>query len=211
MPGARGPGERPGALTDPWRRHDNGKIRGMTCVGAYVDKATLLPETFWDMLRSRMRALGARIFATTNPDAPSQWLREKFIDDPEVRRSMKEFSFELDDNIHLTADYVEETKRMYSGQLYGRFILGAWNAAEGAVFDMFDRSRHVVDILPPITRWLALCVDYGTSNPTHAYIAGHGSGRMPLRGGGLAVRRAEGPAPDHRPGDVRAAPGVAGP
>ncbi|MDW4902886.1 phage terminase large subunit [Streptomyces californicus] len=150
------------------------KIRGMTCVGAYVDEGTLLPETFWDMLRTRMRAPGARIFATTNPDAPSHWLREKFIDDPEVRRSMKVFSFELDDNIHLTADYVEETKRMYSGLFYRRFILGEWCAAEGAVFDMFDRSRHVVDILPPITRWLALGVDYGTSNPTHAVLLGIG-------------------------------------
>ncbi|WP_413757202.1 PBSX family phage terminase large subunit [Streptomyces sp. MMBL 11-3] len=151
------------------------KIRGMTCVGAYVDEATLLPETFWDMLRTRMRAPGARIFATTNPDSPTHWLREKFIDEPEVRRSMKVFSFELDDNIHLTADYVEETKRMYSGLFYRRFILGEWCAAEGAVFDMFDRSRHVVDILPPITRWLSLGIDYGTSNPTHAVLLGMGS------------------------------------
>ncbi|MFD8072165.1 PBSX family phage terminase large subunit [Streptomyces sp. NPDC059718] len=151
------------------------KIRGMTCVGAYVDEATLLPETFWDMLRTRMRAPGARIFATTNPDAPTHWLREKFIDDPEVRRSMKVFSFELADNIHLTPEYIEETQQMYSGLFYRRFILGEWCAAEGAVFDMFDRSRHVVDILPPITRWLALGIDYGTSNPTHAVLLGIGT------------------------------------
>ncbi|MFD3999022.1 phage terminase large subunit [Streptomyces sp. NPDC058583] len=70
----------------------------------------MLPETFWDMLRTRMRAPGARIFATTNPDSPTHWLREKFIDDAEVRRSMRVFSFKLDDNIHPTPDYVEETK-----------------------------------------------------------------------------------------------------
>ncbi|MGA5467837.1 PBSX family phage terminase large subunit [Streptomyces arboris] len=155
------------------------KIRGMTCVGAYVDEATLLPETFWDMLRTRMRAPGARIFATTNPDAPTHWLREKFIDDPEVRRSMKVFSFELDDNIHLTADYVEETKRMYSGLFYRRFILGEWCVAEGAVYSMFDPNRHVVDIVPAIERWITLGVDYGTANPLHAVLVGLGTdGRL---------------------------------
>lgn len=151
------------------------KIRGMTCVGAYVDEATLLPETFWEMLRTRMRAPGARILATTNPDAPTHWLREKYIDDPETRRSIKVFSFELDDNIHLEPEYVADIKASHQGLFYRRFILGEWCAAEGAVFDMFDRARHVVDILPPITRWLSLGIDYGTSNPTHAVLVGFGN------------------------------------
>ncbi|MFE4991416.1 PBSX family phage terminase large subunit [Streptomyces mirabilis] len=155
------------------------KIRGMTCVGAYVDEATLLPETFWDMLRTRMRAPGARIFATTNPDTPSHWLREKFIDDPDVRQSMKVFSFELADNIHLTPEYVEETKRMYSGLFYRRFILGEWCVAEGAIYSMFDQDRHVVDILPAIEQWITLGIDYGTSNPLHAVLVGVGTdGRL---------------------------------
>lgn len=151
------------------------KIRGMTCVGAYVDEATLLPETFWEMLRTRMRAKGARIFATTNPDSPTHWLREKYMQDQAQRRAMKVFSFELDDNIHLEQEYVDDIKASHQGLFYRRFILGEWCAAEGAIFDMFDRSRHVVDILPPITRWLALGVDYGTSNPTHAILIGFGS------------------------------------
>ncbi|MFD0210822.1 PBSX family phage terminase large subunit [Streptomyces hirsutus] len=151
------------------------KIRGMTCVGAYVDELTLLPETFWEMLRTRMRAPGARIYATTNPDAPTHWFKEKYIDDPETRRSMKVFSFQLDDNIHLEPEYVADIKASHQGLFYRRFIEGQWCAAEGAVFDMFDRARHVVDILPPITRWLALGIDYGTSNPTHAVLVGFGN------------------------------------
>jgi hypothetical protein len=47
------------------------KIRGMTCAGAYVDEATLLPEVFWEMLRTRMRVVGARAYASTNPDSPN--------------------------------------------------------------------------------------------------------------------------------------------
>ena len=39
---------------------------------------------------------------------------------------------------------------------------------------MFDESRHVVDILPPISDWLCLAVDYGTTNPLHALLIGLG-------------------------------------
>ena len=155
------------------------KIRGMTCAGAYVDEATLLPETFWDMLRTRMRAPGARIFATTNPDSPAHWLKAQFIDDPTARRAMKVFSFKLDDNTHLEPEYVADVKASHQGLFYKRFILGEWCVAEGAVYSMFDHSRHVVDIVPPIARWIALGVDYGTANPLHAILVGLGTdGRL---------------------------------
>lgn len=155
------------------------KIRGMTCAGAYVDEATLLLEPFWDMLLTRMRAPGARIYASTNPDSPAHWLKAEFIDNTVRRASLKVFSFALDDNIHLGAEYIERTKQMYSGLFYKRFILGEWCVAEGAVYSMFDDSRHVVDIVPTIARWIALGVDYGTSNPLHSILVGLGTdGRL---------------------------------
>ncbi|WP_328683151.1 PBSX family phage terminase large subunit [Streptomyces sp. NBC_00343] len=155
------------------------KIRGMTCAGAYVDEATLLLEPFWDMLLTRMRAPGARIYASTNPDSPAHWLKAEFIDNTVRRASMKVFSFALDDNIHLGAEYIERTKQMYSGLFYKRFILGEWCVAEGAIYSMFDDSRHVVDIVPTIARWIALGVDYGTANPLHAILVGLGTdGRL---------------------------------
>lgn len=150
------------------------KIRGMTCAGAYVDEATLLPEPFWDMLLTRMRVRGARIYATTNPDSPAHWLKAKFIDLPEQRRAMKVFSFTLDDNIHLDAEYVAHIKASNVGLFYKRFVLGQWVAAQGAIYDMFEDSRHVVDIVPAIRQWIAVGIDYGTSNPTHAVLLGLG-------------------------------------
>ncbi|MFI1409404.1 PBSX family phage terminase large subunit [Streptomyces sp. NPDC020707] len=155
------------------------KIRGMTCAGAYVDEATLLPEPFWDMLLTRMRAPGARIYASTNPDSPAHWLKAQFIDNPISRAAMKVFSFVLDDNVHLDREYVEHTKASFSGLFFRRFILGEWCVAEGAVYSMFDEDRHVVDIVPPIERWIALGVDYGTANPLHAILVGLGTdGRL---------------------------------
>jgi PBSX family phage terminase large subunit len=149
------------------------KLRGMTCCLIMVDEATLIPETFWNMALSRLSVPGAKLLATTNPDSPSHWLRANFIENDRI--DMRLFEFTLDDNPALDPAYVEAIRAEYVGIWYRRFILGEWCAAEGAVFDMFDRARHIVDILPPITRWLALGVDYGTSNPTHVVLVGFGN------------------------------------
>ena len=61
---------------------DNGaesKIRGMTLYGAYLDELTLLPESFFAMLLSRLSMEGAKLIATTNPDSPRHWLKEKYL------------------------------------------------------------------------------------------------------------------------------------
>lgn len=146
------------------------KIRGVTLVGAYVDEASTVPETFWTMLLSRLSVDGARLIATTNPDGPLHWLKRGFIDragELDVAR----FHFTLDDNPYLPPAYVDAIKAEYTGLWHKRFILGEWVAAEGAVYDMFDADQHVVDELPPI-RVFDLAIDYGTTNPFHALLCG---------------------------------------
>ena len=54
-----------------------GKIRGGTYLAAYVDEATLIPESFWQMLMSRLSMKGSKVFATTNPDGPYHWLKDQ--------------------------------------------------------------------------------------------------------------------------------------
>lgn len=153
------------------------KIRGLTCAGAYVDEATLVPRVFWEQLLARMSVDGAQIFATTNPDSPGHWLRRDWLSN--VKAPLRSWKFRIDDNKFLPAQYVEDIKAMYAGLFYRRFILGEWVAAEGAIFDMWDPERHVIDLLPRerINRWLALGIDYGTANPFHAILLGLGSDR----------------------------------
>ena len=55
-------------------------IRGLTLAGAYVDEATVLHEEFFTQLTGRMSVPKAQLFATTNPDSPSHWLKKKYID-----------------------------------------------------------------------------------------------------------------------------------
>lgn len=153
------------------------KIRGMTVAGAYVDEATVIPEITWQQLVARMSVHGAMLFATTNPDSPAHWLKRDWLerDDPAIRS----WHFVLDDNHALDPDYVAYLKRQYLGLWRRRFILGEWVLAEGSVYDMFDPDRHVVPArsVPPITSWLCVAVDYGTTNPFHALVVGAGIDR----------------------------------
>lgn len=162
------------------------KIKGLTLAGAYCDEITTYPESFFNMLGTRLSVPGAQWFGTTNPESKNHWLMKNYLSraavwldqsgklhrqhGPEVL-NLNRFSFTLDDNPYLDADYLDDLKRKYVGLFYKRYIRGEWVLAEGAVFDMFDPEpggRHVVDDLPRMLRWLGLGIDYGTTNPFHA-------------------------------------------
>jgi PBSX family phage terminase large subunit len=157
-----------------------GRLRGLTACLAYVDEATLVPQGFWTMLLSRLSVPGARLLATTNPDGPAHWLRKDFL----LRAGeldLAHWHFTLDDNPSLDAAYVAALKAEYVGLWHRRFIEGQWCLAEGAVYDMWDPARHVVDIVPTIVRWIGLGIDYGTKNPFAALLLGLGvDGRLYL-------------------------------
>ena len=155
-----------------------GRLRGASVCLAVADEITLLPEAFFKQLLGRLSVPGARLIGTTNPDSSGHWLKRDFIDRA-VELGIGHWHFTLDDNPSLTPQYTESIKAEYGeGTLFfKRFIEGRWIAAEGAVFDMWDERRHVIADLPPIHRWVALGVDYGTRNPFHATLLGLGQDR----------------------------------
>jgi len=140
-----------------------GKIRGMTLVGAYGDEITLWPESFFTMLLSRLSVPGARFIGTTNPDSPYHWFNKNYLERTS-ELNLKRWRFQLDDNLNLDPDFVEELKKEYVGLWYKRFILGLWVQAEGAVYDMWDESKHV-RLAPAGLKRFIVGIDYGTSNP----------------------------------------------
>lgn len=152
-------------------------LRGMTVAGCICDEVTTLPEEFFTQLLGRMSVKGAQLFGTTNPDSPAHWLKRKFLD--RIKNGLTgwgRWSFTIDDNPSLEPEYVESIKSEFTGLWYRRFILGEWVAAEGAVYDMWDPKKHVIgwDALPPMTRTLAVGIDYGTTNATSAVMLGLG-------------------------------------
>jgi PBSX family phage terminase large subunit len=170
------------------------KIRGLSLVGAYVDEATTIPESFWVMLLTRLSIPGAQLFATTNPDGPQHWLKVGYLDRAALHLdihghthrntgddvlNLHRFSFQLADNPNLTQQYIDDVSSEFTGLWYRRLILGEWVLADGVIYESWDPVRHVVSVLPPIADWLCLAMDYGTTNPFHALAIGLGTdGRL---------------------------------
>lgn len=154
-------------------------IRGMTCVGAYVDELTVIDEAFFEQLLGRCSVEGAKIFTTTNPDSPAHWVRRRFLDRLAGLPDWRVWSFVLDDNPALADSVKARYRRQFTGLWFRRFILGEWVAAEGAIYDMWNPDRHVIPWheLPDFDRLFAVGVDHGTTNPTAAILFGLGADR----------------------------------
>jgi len=148
-----------------------GRLRGLTACLGMIDEATLVPKAFFTQFLARLSVPGARLLLTTNPDSPAHWLRKEFIQRA-GELDLAHFHFTLDDNPSLAPEYVAAIKAEFTGMWFKRMVLGLWVSAEGAVYDMWDSDRHVIDIIPPIWRWICASVDYGTSNPLHALLLG---------------------------------------
>ncbi|MEU2670067.1 hypothetical protein ABZ622_14570 [Streptomyces sp. NPDC007164] len=87
---------------------------------------------------------------------------------------LRSWHFRLDDNPSLSVAYIDALRAEYVGLWRRRMIEGTWVIAEGAVYDMFDEQRHVVDELPPMRRyWVG--IDYGTASQFSAILYGLGA------------------------------------
>lgn len=150
------------------------KITGATLAGAYVDEATLLPDLgFWTQLLSRMSLAGARLFATTNPDGPMHWFKTDVIDRV-AELGYQHWHFLLEDNPSLDPEYVERIKVENTGLWYQRRILGLWVLADGAIWDSWNETRHVVPVVPRL-QGCTVAVDYGTAGTHAAVLLGVGT------------------------------------
>ena len=123
------------------------KIRGMTLAGAYVDELTQIPEDFYRMLLSRLSVKNAKLYATTNPDTPSHWVKVDIIENENIDKKIWHFTF--DDNEILkreNPEYFENLKKEYQSMgdvFFQRFILGLWVLAEGLIYKQFANNKEM--------------------------------------------------------------------
>lgn len=152
------------------------KIQGMTLVGAYLDEAANLPESFFNMVRSRLSAVGAMLFLTCNPEGPKHWLKTKWLDrarwwidkwgqrhdkapadtvlidgKPQVVLNIWRVTFLLDDNhwlARVNPRFVQSLKDSWpvGSMFYRRYILSEWVSAEGAVYDLWNEDEHTISL-----------------------------------------------------------------
>ena len=150
-------------------------LRGATIGVAVCDEVVLIPQSFWDMLLTRMSPAGARLYGTTNPHNPMHWLNTNFLLEPKVQSDLFHLHMTMDDNPNLGADYIDSMKRFYKGLFYKRFILGLWVMAEGAIWGDAWSDDLLYDEAPItlknaggfVDHWISN--DYGTNHP-HVYL-----------------------------------------
>ena len=165
------------------------KIRGMTIGLAFADEITLLHPAFFKQLLSRLSKSYSKLFCTTNPDSQNHWLRKDYLvrvpgcmhydkkTQPEDQLAdWTYWHFTMDDNPSLTEGYKHNLRKEYTGMWYLRFIQGLWVAAEGAIYQMWDEAKHVIDPddMPPMRQIISLGIDYGTTHPTTGILLGIG-------------------------------------
>ena len=131
----------------------------------YSQEATELTENDWESLTTRLRnnvMPYQQIIADTNPDSPNHWLKKR-----EARGTLTIFESRHEDNPTVTPEYLAKLDAL-TGVRLQRLRYGRWVAAEGVVYEQFDRKIHVdpIDslIIPP--HWpRTWTVDFGYNNP----------------------------------------------
>lgn len=141
-------------------------IQGITLAGAFFDEVALMPQSFVNQATARCSVTGSKFWFNCNPGSPQHWFYIEWVRKCRSRRMMY-LHFTMDDNLSLAEDIKERYRSQYSGVFYQRFILGLWTVAEGLVYDMFDRQKHIIDKLPELSpKGAYVACDFGTQNAT---------------------------------------------
>lgn len=140
-------------------------IQGITLAGLFCDEVVLMPESFVNQATGRCSVDGSKYWFSCNPEGPYHWFKINWIDKSE-EKNMLYLHFTMDDNLSLSERVKERYKRMYSGVFYDRYIRGLWVVAEGIIYSMFSKERHVVKASEYDFIEYNISIDYGTQNPT---------------------------------------------
>lgn len=141
------------------------KLRGSSIKYVYGDEVADWNEEVFEMLKSRLDKPYSCFDGALNPQGPNHWLKE-FLDNPELDIYCQKYT--LFDNPFLAKEVVDELCKEYAGSVYyKRYILGEWALAEGLVYPMFSREKHVVKGAIEYHRnsQYYVAIDYGTVNP----------------------------------------------
>lgn len=141
------------------------KLRGSSIKYVYGDEVADWNEEVFEMLKSRLDKPYSCFDGALNPQGPNHWLKE-FLDSEDLDIYCQKYT--LFDNPFLDKGFVDSLCKEYAGSVYyKRYILGEWALAEGLVYPMFSREKHVVkgEIEFHRNSQYFVSIDYGTVNP----------------------------------------------
>ncbi len=141
------------------------KVRGSSIKYCYGDEVAEWNEEVFELLKSRLDTEDSCFDGALNPQGPNHWLKE-FLDNTELDIYCQKYT--IFDNPFLPKKFVDDLCKEYSGSVYyKRYILGEWALAEGLVYPMFSREKHIVkgEIEFHRNSQYFVSIDYGTVNP----------------------------------------------
>lgn len=150
-------------------------IQGMTLAGVMFDEVALMPRSFVEQALARCSIEGSKFWFNCNPDSPEHWFFKEWIQKHKERNALY-LHFTMEDNYSLSEKIKKRYESMYSGVFYDRYIKGIWAVAEGLVYSMFDKTKHVVPTIPRLYDKYIVSIDYGTCNPTSMGLWGRNQG-----------------------------------
>lgn len=161
-----------GALSDSFK-----KVRGNS-YGMWIATEINLhhDNTIKEAFNRQLAAKRRKIFWDLNPDAPTAPIYTKYIDVYAAKAAEGKLiggfnyrHFDIFQNINISKERREEIISQYDENSiwYVRDILGLRIRAEGLVYPMFSRKRHVVSEVAEANRLhrYYVAIDYGTVNP----------------------------------------------
>jgi len=140
------------------------KIRGSSIKYVYGDEVADWNEEVFELLKSRLDKPYSCFDGALNPQGPNHWLKEFLDSDFDIYNQ----HYTIFDNPFLPKEFVENLCKEYEGSVYyKRYILGEWALAEGLVYPMFSREKHVFKgaIERRRGKLYYVSVDYGVANP----------------------------------------------
>lgn len=165
-------------------------MTGMTSYGWYGNEISLTHENTIQEAFNRNSGDGFCILWDTNPDYPDHPVKRGHIDKSgellaDGRERVHAFHWALEDNPFLAPEYVENLKRSTpAGMWYDRAIKGLWVAAEGLIYEAFQRQTNVVAPFDIPSDWQRVAaIDLGFDNPfVCLWGAVDGDGRLYVTG-----------------------------
>ena len=138
-------------------------IQGITLAGIFFDEVALMPESFVNQATARCSVEGSKWWFNCNPAGPHHWFKKNWINKCKQRRIVY-LHFTMSDNLTLSKAIKQRYALQFAGVFYKRYILGLWVIAEGIIYDMFDRKKHIANKPPDYAEQFYISSDFGIQN-----------------------------------------------
>lgn len=132
--------------------------------GAWFEEANAFTRNDYEEIIGRVRHTAAdwqQIILTTNPDSPNHWIYKDLIEGG----GASVYYSGAKDNPNNSPAYLNNLQKL-TGVMKTRLVDGKWVQAEGAIYDEFEPSIHMIDAdkCPEFVRRFR-AVDFGHTNP----------------------------------------------